>query len=218
VQRQADGRFAVGFPLRAGRTSGTQLARIAELADRYAAGRIRNTAQQHMAILDVPAERVDPLVAELSTMDLPVHPTPFRAGTIACTGIEFCKLAIVETKARGHWLVRELERRLPDFAEPVTINVNGCPNSCARFQVGDIGLKGTVQRGPDGRDVEVFQVHLGGHLGAEAALGRKLRGLKVTADQAADYVERVLRGFAERRSPGETFAGYVARAEEAWLK
>jgi sulfite reductase (ferredoxin) len=218
VQQQADGRYAVGFPLRAGRTSGTQLARVAELADEYGGGRIRNTAQQHMVILDVPADRVDPLVAELSTLDLPVRPTPFRAGTIACTGIEFCKLAIVETKARGQWLYRELERRLPGFTEPVTINVNGCPNSCARFQVGDIGLKGSVQRGPDGSDVEVFQVHLGGHLGAESALGRKFRGLKVTADEAADYVERVLRGFAERRAPGETFAGYVARADEAWLR
>jgi sulfite reductase (ferredoxin) len=147
-----------------------------------------------------------------------VHPSPFRQGTIACTGIEFCKLAIVETKARGQWLYQELERRLPDFTEPVTINVNGCPNSCARFQVADIGLKGAVQRGPDGADVEVFQVHLGGHLGADAALGRKFRGLKVTAADAADYVERVLRGFAEHRAPEETFAGYVARADEEWLR
>jgi sulfite reductase (ferredoxin) len=218
VQRQRDGRYAVGFPPRAGRSSGSQLARVAALADEYGDGRIRTTAQQHLVLLGVPADRVDALATELSTMDLPVHPTPFRQGTIACTGIEFCKLAIVETKARGQWLYRELERRLPDFTEPVTINVNGCPNSCARFQVADIGLKGSVQRGPDGGDIEVFQVHLGGHLGAEAALGRKFRGLKVNADDAADYVERVLRGFADRRAPGETFAGYVGRADEEWLR
>jgi sulfite reductase (ferredoxin) len=218
VQRQRDGRNAVGFPLRTGRTSGTQLTRIAELAERYGAGRVCTTAQQHMVILDVPDERVGDLVAELSTLDLPVHPSRFREGTIACTGTEFCKLAIVETKARAHWLYRELERRLPDFTEPVTINVNGCPNSCARFQVADIGLKGSVQRGPDGQDVEVFQVHLGGHLGTGAALGRKFRGLKVTADDAADYVERLLRGYADRRRPGETFAAYVGRAEEEWLR
>jgi sulfite reductase (ferredoxin) len=218
VQQQADGRFAVGFPMRAGRSSGSRLARIAELADEYGTGRIRTTAQQHIVLLDVPADLVDALAAQLSTMDLPVRPTPFREGTIACTGIEFCKLAIVETKARGQWLFGELERRLPGFAQPVTINVNGCPNSCARFQVADIGLKGSVQPGPDGADVEVFQVHLGGHLGAESALGRKFRGLKVTADDAADYVERVLRGFSERRAAGETFAAYVARAEEGWLR
>ena len=100
----------------------------------------------------------------------------------------------------------------------MTLNVNGCPNSCARFQVADIGLKGSVARGADGADVEVFQVHLGGHLGADAAAGRKFRGLKVAADGAADYVERVLRGYLDRRGPAETFAAYAARAEEAWLR
>ncbi len=99
----------------------------------------------------------------------------------------------------------------------MSITVNGCPNSCARFQVADIGFKGSVARGADGEDVEVYQVHLGGHLGAEAALGRKFRGLKVEADSAADYVERVLRGYLERREPEESFAAYAARADEGWL-
>jgi hypothetical protein len=94
---------------------------------------------------------------------------------LACTGLEFCKLAIVETKARSVDLYTELEKRLPDFDEPLTINVNGCPNSCARFQTGDIGLKGSIVDG-----VEGFQVHLGGRLGAEPGFGRKSRGLKVT--------------------------------------
>jgi sulfite reductase (ferredoxin) len=111
----------------------------------------------------------------------------------------------------------ELERRLPGFDTPITINVNGCPNSCARFQTADIGFKGMVQKGADGGDVEAFQVHLGGQLGAEAAFGRKFRGLKVTADEAPDYVERVLRGYLDRRGDAESFASYVARAEEAWL-
>ncbi len=215
IAEQKDGRYAVGFSLRTGRTSGTQLSRIAELSEEYGGGRVRTTGQQQLVILDV--ADVAGLVAELEAMDLPVAPSVFRRGTIACTGIEFCKLAIVETKARGQWLYDELERRLPDFDEPVTINVNGCPNSCARFQTADIGLKGQIARGPDGEDVEAFQVHLGGHLGAESSFGKKFRGLKVTADEAADYVERVLRGYAERRQPGERFAAYVARAEEAWL-
>jgi sulfite reductase (ferredoxin) len=207
----------VGFALRAGRTSGTQLTAVAELADRYGSGRVRTTAQQQVVVLGVPAGRVDGLVAELAAADLPVRPSAFREGTIACTGIEFCKLAIVETKQRAQDLYAELERRLPDFPEPVTINLNGCPNSCARFQVADIGFKGSVARGADGEDVEVYQVHLGGHLGEEVALGRKFRGLKVEADGAADYVERVLRGYLERREPAETFAAYAARAEEGWL-
>ncbi|HZB49983.1 MAG TPA: nitrite/sulfite reductase [Mycobacteriales bacterium] len=217
VTEQVDGRYAVGFALRAGRTSGTQLALVAELAARYGSGRVRTTAQQQLVALDVPEAAVDGLAAELAAADLPVRPSTFREGTIACTGIEFCKLAIVETKQRAQDLYAELERRLPDFPEPVTVNLNGCPNSCARFQVADIGFKGSVARGPGGEDVEVYQVHLGGHLGDQAALGRKFRGLKVPADGAADYVERVLRGYLDRREPAESFAAYAARAEEGWL-
>jgi sulfite reductase (ferredoxin) len=216
VQPQRDGRHAVGFALRTGRTSGTQLAALARLAERHGTGRISTTGQQQLVIMDVAEPAA--LVAELEAMDLPVTPSAFRRGTIACTGIEFCKLAIVETKARGQWLYEELERRLPGFDEPVTINVNGCPNSCARFQTADIGLKGQIGRGPDGSDTESFQVHLGGHLGASSSFGKKFRGLKVGADDAADYVERVLRGYLERREPDERFAAYVGRAEEAWLK
>ncbi|MBA3293429.1 MAG: nitrite/sulfite reductase [Geodermatophilaceae bacterium] len=218
AHRQNDGLFYVGFALRSGRTSGSQLGRIAELALRYGDGRVRTTARQKLVILGVPQARVESLVAELAALDLPVRPSAFRRGTIACTGLEFCKLAIVETKARADWLYAELERRLPDFEESLSINVNGCPNSCARFQVADIGLKGIVVRGKDGSDAEGFQVHLGGHLGLQPALGRKFRGLKVPADEAADYLERVLRGFQERGKPAERFSAYVARADEEWLR
>lgn len=137
---------------------------------------------------------------------------------MACTGIEFCKLAIVETKGRGASLIDELERRMPDFQEPVTINLNGCPNACARIQVADIGLKGQLVLDDDGNQVEGYQVHLGGALGLEAGFGRKVRGLKVTADELPDYVERVLRNFEAQREEGERFATWAARAEEGALK
>jgi sulfite reductase (ferredoxin) len=136
---------------------------------------------------------------------------------MACTGLEFCKLAIVETKQHAQDLYAELEKRLPDFDEPIGINVNGCPNSCARFQTADIGFKGMIVRNADGESVEGFQVHLGGHLGVEAAFGRKFRGHKITKEETADYCERLLRGFQERRQPGERFAAYVSRADEEWL-
>jgi sulfite reductase (ferredoxin) len=136
---------------------------------------------------------------------------------MACTGLEFCKLAIVETKQHAQDLYSELEKRLPGFDEPIGINVNGCPNSCARFQTADIGLKGSMVKNDDGEMVEGFQVHLGGHLGVEATFGRKFRGHKVTKEESADYVERVLRTYLQRREPGERFAAYVARADEEWL-
>jgi sulfite reductase (ferredoxin) len=217
VSKQKDGRNAVGFALRTGRIGGTLLATVAGLADEFGAGRIRTTAQQKLVILDVPDEAVEALVAQLAMHDLQVRPSVFRRGTMACTGLEFCKLAIVETKGHAQDLYAELEKRLPDFDEPLSINVNGCPNSCARFQTADIGFKGSMVKDESGEMVEGFQVHLGGHFGVEAAFGRKLRGHKVTKQETADYCERVLRGYLDRRQPGERFAAYVARADEEWL-
>jgi sulfite reductase (ferredoxin) len=137
---------------------------------------------------------------------------------MACTGIEYCKLAIVETKARAADLIDELERRVPELDVPLSVHLNGCPNSCARIQVADIGLKGQVVPDDDGNYVEGFQVHLGGGVGLEAGFGRKLRAHKVTADGLADYVEGVVRHYLADREDGERFAAWVGRADEAVLR
>jgi len=218
VHEQRDGNCYVGFAPTVGRLSAEMLDVIADLAARYGSGRVRTTTEQKMVILDVPPGRTGELVAELEAAGLPARPSAFRRHTMACTGIEFCKLAIVETKARAADLISELERRLPDFGAAVTINVNGCPNSCARIQTADIGLKGSLVTGPDGKQVEGFQIHLGGSLnggdGSGSGFGRKLRGLKTTAEELPDYVERVLRRFDAAREPGESFAAWTARASE----
>ncbi|MEU5778406.1 nitrite/sulfite reductase [Streptomyces venezuelae] len=218
VHRQRDGRFYVGFAPRVGRVDGTTLTKIAEVADAHGSGRLRTTAEQKMIVLDVEQDQVDSLVSALEALDLRVNASPFRRGTMACTGIEFCKLAIVETKARGASLIDELERRIPEFDEPITININGCPNACARIQVADIGLKGQLMLDDEGNQVEGYQVHLGGALGLDAGFGRKVRGLKVTATELPDYVERVLKRFQEQREDGERFATWTARAPEEALK
>jgi sulfite reductase (ferredoxin) len=221
VHPQRDGNCYVGFAPTVGRLSGDLLAVIARLAAQYGSGRVSTTTEQKMIILDVPPERTEALAAELDRAGLPARPSAFRRHTMACTGIEFCKLAIVETKARAAGLIAELERRLPDFDAPVTINVNGCPNSCARIQTADIGLKGSLVAGPDGAQVEGFQVPLGGSLnggdGSDSGFGRKLRGLKTTAEELPDYVERVLRRFQAGRAAGESFAAWTARASEEEL-
>ncbi|WP_371676081.1 nitrite/sulfite reductase [Streptomyces sp. NBC_01276] len=214
VHQQQDGRFYVGFAPRVGRVDGATLTKIADVAEQHGSGRLRTTAEQKMIVLDIEADRVDSVVEALEALDLRVKPSPFRRGTMACTGIEFCKLAIVETKARGASLIDELERRLPDFAEPLTININGCPNACARIQVADIGLKGQLVLDDDGEQVEGYQVHLGGALGLEAGFGRKVRGLKVTSAGLPDYVERVVTRFQEQREDGERFAAWVGRAAD----
>jgi sulfite reductase (ferredoxin) len=221
VHAQRDGNCYVGFAPTVGRVSADTLDVIADLAERYGSGRVSTTTEQKMVILDVPPERTGDLVAELEAAGLPARPSAFRRHTMACTGIEFCKLAIVETKARAADLISELERRLPGFDVPVTINVNGCPNSCARIQTADIGLKGSLVTGPDGQQVEGFQIHLGGSLGggdgSGSGFGRKVRGLKTTAEELPDYVERVLRRYDAARSDGETFAAWTLRATDEEL-
>jgi sulfite reductase (ferredoxin) len=216
IHPQRDGNFFVGFAPTVGRLTGDSLAVIAKLAAEYGSGRVRTTTEQKMIILDVPESRTAELASELAAAGLPVEPSVFRRHTMACTGIEFCKLAIVETKSRAADLISVLEQRLPGFTEPVTINVNGCPNSCARIQTADIGLKGTLVTLPSGDQVEGYQIHLGGSLnggdGTSSGFGRKVRGLKTTAAELPDYVERVLRRFDGGRQPGEAFATWAARA------
>ena len=218
VHPQVDGRFWVGVAPIGGRVSGTTLTAVADLAARHGSGRVRLTAHQKLLVLDVPEAEVATLVVELDALGLPANASEWRRGVLACTGIEFCKLALVETKARARSAVEELERRIPDLDAPVTIHVNGCPNSCARFQVADIGLKGLVMTGASGETVEGFQVHLGGALGGNARLARKTRALRVEADDLVDYVEHVVTRFRTDQAPGESFAEWAHRADEEALR
>jgi sulfite reductase (ferredoxin) len=218
VHEQQDGRYYVGFAPRAGRTSGHQLRAVADLAEAYGSGRIAATTQQKLVIVDVTEGGVQDLVAELDKLDLPSNPNTFRRSTMACTGIEFCKLAIVETKQRADWLYRELQERVPEMTEPLRINLNGCPNSCTRFQIADVGLMGSLVTKPDGTKVDGFQVSLGGHLGADHRVGRKVRGLKVPGYELADYLERLLRRYLATREAEEPFHVWSARAPDGWLR
>jgi len=221
VHKQVDGRNYVGAAAIAGRVSGTILTGVADAAERVGSRRVRLTVQQQLLVLDVPDEKVDQLTGELAELGLQVDPSPWRRHTMACTGIEFCKLAIVETKGRALALVAELEERLadiPDLGTPIAIHLNGCPNACARTQTADIGLKGQIVTDDQGGQVPGFQVHLGGGLGLDAGFGRKVRGLKVTSAGLGDYVDRVVRNYVKQRDEGERFAQWVARADEKDLQ
>ncbi|MGN9812201.1 nitrite/sulfite reductase [Micromonospora sp. BQ11] len=222
VHRQRDGRNYVGAAPVVGRVSGGQLTALADIVEAHGSGRVRLTPYQKLLVLDVAPERTDSLVEALRGIGLEARPSAWRRGTMACTGIEYCKLAIVETKARGEELVARLEERLREFDADISIHINGCPNACARTQVADIGLKGQLVVGPDGQQVEGFQVHLGGGLGMAqgqtAGFGRKLRGLKTTADELPEYVERLARRYLAGRTEGETFANWVIRVDEEELR
>jgi sulfite reductase (ferredoxin) len=219
---QRDGLSYVGVTPVAGRVSGTTLAALADLAGRYGSGRVRLTAFQKVLVLDIPPDRTGPLIAELERIGLSARPSAVRRGVMACTGLEYCKLAIVETKALAADLVERLEQTLAGFDADITINLNGCPNACARTQVADIGLKGQIVLDGAGNQVEGFQVHLGGGLalaeGEDSSFGRKVRGLKTTAADLPAYVERLARRYLAARKGEETFSAWVLRADEEELQ
>jgi sulfite reductase (ferredoxin) len=222
VQRLKNGLNAVGVSPIAGRVSGTILGKVADLAEAAGSDRIRFTPYQKLIILDVADDKLDALIAGLDALGLPSTPSPWRRNLMACTGIEYCKLSFAETRKRSQVLVPELEKRLADLNAqldvPVTVNINGCPNSCARIQVADIGFKGQIIEDGDGGHAEGFQVHLGGSLGLDSAFGRKLRQHKVTSDELGEYIERLVRNFVKQKQEGERFAQWAVRADEADLR
>jgi sulfite reductase (ferredoxin) len=217
VHPQHDGKVYVGIAPTVGRVSGTLLLHLADLIERYAVAGARLTPYQKIVLVGVDPAILDDLLADLDEIGLSARPSAWRQNTMACSGIEFCKLAIVDTKNRARDLVAELERRFPDLEVPITVNVNGCPNACARTQVADIGLKGQLVMDGD-RQVEGFQVHLGGATGLQANFGRKLRAHKVTSAGLDDYVTAVVSNFLSERRDDETFAAWVARADEELLR
>jgi sulfite reductase (ferredoxin) len=217
IHEQKDGKLYVGIAPTAGRVSGTILVQLADLIEEFGVAGARLTPYQKIVLIGVEPAVVEDLVARLDAIGLSARPSNWRRNTMACTGIEFCKLAIVDTKERARNLVGELEKRFPELDTPITVNVNGCPNACARTQTADIGLKGQLVM-HEGEQVEGFQVHLGGATGLQANFGRKLRAHKVTSAGLDDYITTVVTNFLADREDGELFATWVARADEDLLR
>lgn len=218
VFKQNDGKFFVGFASKVGRISGTLLNQVADIVEAHGSDRVRTTPMQKLLILDIDEDKIESLIAAMSEIGLEARPSQWKRNTMACTGIEYCKLAIVNTKDRAMDLVGHLEETIPELDTPITVNVNGCPNSCARIQTADIGLKGMLVLDENGEQVGGFQVHLGGALGLDAGFGRKLRAHKVTENGLNAYVENLTRTFLKEREDGESFAKWVGRAEEEVLR
>lgn len=208
------GLFVVGLATLRGRVNAQQLFQVAELAERYGNGHIRATTLQNLVILNVPEANVEALRAEAKAIDLPADEHNFfRRGAMACTGIQFCKVAVAETKDRTAELVEYLQEVLPEWNEPISINMSGCPNSCTRYQVADIGLLGSLVRqdgSPTGEKEEVYQIYLGGRLGSSLRLGRHLNR-RIPSPEVKYYVENILRRYLKERQPDEQFSAYVQR-------
>jgi sulfite reductase beta subunit-like hemoprotein len=211
------GLYYLGATTLRGRFTGDQMIAVADLADRFGSGALRCTNRQNIIVLDVPDAQVDEAAASLSDIGLPTEASTFRRGVISCTGMEFCKLAIVETKERAVELIEHLERRVGDVAGSLRINLNGCPNACAQYQVADIGLQGGIARLPDGRRVQGFILHIGGRLGEDAGFARRVASKAMPADEARYAVERIVRAYAGERPADGTFADWAAARSDGRL-
>src|SRR2546429_61526 len=189
---------------------------VTDAAERHGDGQLRTTTMQNVVVVNVRRERVAALARELAEAGLPTGGSPFRRDTIACTGTEFCKLALTETKGFAKRLVEDLERRLPSFQEHVKLHVTGCPNSCGQHWIADIGVEGKKLK-IDGALVDAYYFCVGGALGARQAVARPI-GLRVPATEVAPAIERLLREYLATRRDGETFRAFAARHDDATLR
>jgi sulfite reductase (ferredoxin) len=210
------GYFYVGAAVLRGRIYPAQMRAAAELAERFADGQLRTTNMQNLLIVNVRRENTQALARELERVELPVAGSPFRRGAIACSGTEFCKLAITETKSFSRWLVEELEERLPEFDQPLKLHVTGCPNSCGQHWIADLGIEGKKLR-VEGRMVDAYYFCVGGAVGQNQAIARPI-GYRCTAREVPDAVERLLRTYLMDRWPGENLRRFFSRHSEEELR
>ncbi|MGC2294269.1 MAG: precorrin-3B synthase, partial [Candidatus Acidiferrales bacterium] len=199
----------VGASVLRGRISADQLKSAAELADHFADGEIRTTIMQNLVLVNVRDENAATVACGLEAAGLPVAASVFARGTIACTGSEFCKLALTETKGFARWLVEELEDRIPGFDQQLKLHVAGCPNSCGQHWIADIGLEGKKIK-VDGRMVDAYYFCVGGAVGRFAAIARPI-GYRCAAAEVPEAIERLLKAFDEERAPRENLRQFFAR-------
>ena len=199
----------VGASVLRGRITPTQLRKVAELADKYGDGHIRNTVQQNILLINIPDALANHVASELSLAGLPVAVSAFARGTVACTGSEFCKLALTETKGFARWLSRDLAERFPAFEEQIKLHITGCPNSCGQHWIADIGIEGKKTK-VNGKMVDAYYFCAGGSVGQIASIARPV-GYRCAASDVPDAIERLLEAFTSEREGAETVRAFLAR-------
>ena len=211
--QKQDGFAYVGIAVLRGRVQAAQLRALAALALRYGSGDLRTTGMQNLLVLNVPRPRAEELGREVEGLGLRLEGSPFWRGTIACTGSEFCKIALTETKGFARHLVDDLEARLPGFEQHLKIHVTGCPNSCGQHWIADIGLEGKKTK-VDGQMVDAYYFCVGGAVGAHQATARPV-GYRTAATEVPAAIERLLRVYLAERRAGDNFRQFcAARSDE----
>ena len=215
AQKQTGLSYVGAIALR-GRITAEQMQAAADLSERFASGELRATNMQNLLIVNVPTINADTLAKELDAIGLRVSGSSFARGTVACSGTEFCKLAITETKSFSRWLVEEMEERLPGFDQHVKLHVTGCPNSCGQHWIADVGIEGKKIKIND-RMVDAYYFCVGGALGLHQATARPV-GYRCPATEVPEALERMLRRYLAEREPGENLRRFFARHSDAELR
>jgi sulfite reductase (ferredoxin) len=210
------GYFYAGASVLRGRLNASQLEGVANLADRYAGGEVRTTAMQNLLIVNVREQNTAALRRELEELGLPVEASPFWRGTVACTGTEFCKLAITETKSFARWVVEELEGRVPGFDQQLRLNITGCPNSCGQHWIADLGLEGKKIK-VNGEFADAYYFCVGGAVGRVQAIARAV-GYRCLAAEVPASIARLLARYTELRISGEDLQQFLARKSNDELR
>jgi len=208
-RQKQSGLSYVGASVLRGRLTGEQLEAAADLADKYGSGALRATVSQNLLFIDVPNEKAPDLVRELGAIGLHVEGSPFWRGAVACTGTEFCKLAITETKGFTRWLVDELEERVPQFDQELRLHVTGCPNGCGQHWIADIGIEGKKIK-HEGKLVDAYYFCLGGSVGQHAGIARPI-GYRSPASLVPEVIARLLRKYLITRETNENLRAWFAR-------
>ena len=216
TRQRRSGLSSVGASVLRGRLSGDQLESVADLAERYGSGALRTTVSQNLLFIDIPNNKTAELVGELGQIGLQVEGSSFWRGAIACTGTEFCKLAITETKGFTRWIVDELEERLPGFDQQLKLNVTGCPNGCGQHWVADIGIEGKKIK-HEGKLIDAYYFCLGGAVGQHAAVARTV-GYRCPATLVPEAIERLLRQYLSDRVPNENLRAWFSRHSDDELR
>lgn len=214
--QKQNGLYYVGAAVLRGRITPQQLRAAADLAEEFATGELRTTSMQNLLIVNVPRQNVDAMVRALDGAGLRVAASPFWRGAIACTGTEFCKLAITETKGFARWIVEELEERLPGFDQSLKLHVTGCPNACGQHWIADIGLEGKKIKTGSGL-ADAYYFCLGGAVGEHQRIARPI-GFRCEAREVPEAIERLLRSFLAQRHGNENLRAYFSRFSDDDLR
>ncbi len=214
--QREDGLYYVGLNVPVGRMSGEQFEEAGRLAEEYGS-EIRLATDQNLIITGVREEHLDYLLREPVLRRYSPNPGAFERGVVACTGSEFCRFGIVETKIRALEWAREMDRRVGDPGqEAVRMHFSGCSASCAQPQIGDIGFRGETAK-KDDRIVEGVDIGLGGSLGRDAAFIDWVEGARA-ADEVPDALVAVFERFREERREGERFHEWARRKQNKELR